>query len=78
MFTIEMSNSLRRHLLWERHMKNLTANAVLKRRHTCDDVANPKQFPKKPCMKQSEDANASSWNPYREYNRTRRTIHYRS
>ncbi|RYC78352.1 hypothetical protein BFJ63_vAg18775 [Fusarium oxysporum f. sp. narcissi] len=64
MLATELTESLRRHLLWERQQKSSTANAVLKRRHTSHDVANLKQYPEKPCMKKSEDVNASSWNKY--------------
>ncbi|KAF5013839.1 hypothetical protein FDECE_196 [Fusarium decemcellulare] len=64
MLATELTESLRRHLLWERQQKSSTANAVLKRRHTSHDVANLKQYPEKPCMKKSEDVNASSWNQY--------------
>ncbi|TQV98141.1 dsp1-1-like protein [Cordyceps javanica] len=64
MLATELTESLRRHLLWERQQKTSTANAVLKRRHTSHDVANLRQFPEKPCLKQSEDANANSWNQY--------------
>ncbi|KEY70727.1 hypothetical protein S7711_03223 [Stachybotrys chartarum IBT 7711] len=64
MLATELTESLRRHLLWERQQKSSTANAVLKRRHTSHDVANLKQFPERACMKQSEDVNASSWNQY--------------
>ncbi|TQV90093.1 dsp1-1-like protein [Cordyceps javanica] len=39
MLTNELTESLRRHLLWERQQKNSTADAVLKRRHTSRDVA---------------------------------------
>ncbi|KAF4946172.1 hypothetical protein FSARC_14257 [Fusarium sarcochroum] len=64
MLATELTESLRRHLLWERQQKSSTANAVLKRRHTSHDVANLKQYPEKPCLKQSEDVNASGWNQY--------------
>jgi hypothetical protein len=64
MLATELTESLRRHLLWERQQKSSTANAVLKRRHTSHDVANLKQFPERPCLKHSEDVNASSWNQY--------------
>ncbi|KAF4334156.1 hypothetical protein FBEOM_12015 [Fusarium beomiforme] len=64
MVSTELTESLRRHLLWERQQKSSTANAVLKRRHTSQDVANLKQYPEKPYMKKSEDVNASSWNQY--------------
>ncbi|GKU16725.1 unnamed protein product, partial [Fusarium langsethiae] len=62
MLATELTESLRRHLLWEREQKPSTANAVLKRRHTSHDVANLKQYSEKPCLKKSEDENASSWN----------------
>jgi hypothetical protein len=64
MLATELTESLRRHLLWERSQKSSTANAVLKRRHTSHDVANLKQYPEKPCIKKNEDVNASSWNQY--------------
>lgn len=64
MLSTELTESLRRHLLWERSQKSSTANAVLKRRHTSHDVANLKQYPEKSCIKQSEDVNSSSWNQY--------------
>ncbi len=64
MLSTELTESLRRNLLWERQQKTSTANAVLKRRHTSHDVANLRQFPEKPCLKKSEDANAASWNQY--------------
>ncbi|OAA65082.1 hypothetical protein LEL_10529 [Akanthomyces lecanii RCEF 1005] len=64
MLATELTESLRRHLLWERQQKTSTANAVLKRRHTSHDVANLKQFPEKPCLKKGEHANAVYWNQY--------------
>jgi len=64
MLATELTESLRRHLLWERQQKSSTANAVLKRRHTSHDVANLKQYPEKAYMDKSEDANSSSWNQY--------------
>lgn len=64
MLATELTESLRRNLLWERQQKTSTANAVLKRRHTSQDVANLQQFPNKACIKESEDVNASSWNQY--------------
>ena len=65
MLATELTESLRRHLLWERQQKTSTANAVLKRRHTSHDVANLKQYPEKVCMKKGqEEPNASSWNQY--------------
>jgi hypothetical protein len=70
MLSTELTESLRRHLLWERQQKSATANAVLKRRHLSHDVANLKQFPEKPCIKPSEDvssSSSSSWETFDGY-----------
>ncbi|KAK8233391.1 hypothetical protein HDK90DRAFT_503464 [Phyllosticta capitalensis] len=48
MLTTELTESLRKHLLWERQQKNSTNNAVLKRRHTSTDVKNLKHYPGEP------------------------------
>ncbi|KAI1422580.1 hypothetical protein F5Y12DRAFT_717275 [Xylaria sp. FL1777] len=65
MLATELTESLRRQLLWERQQKSSTANAVLKRRHTSHDVANLRQYPEKSYMKRSEDEiNATSWNQF--------------
>ncbi|KAL2870476.1 uncharacterized protein BJX67DRAFT_378438 [Aspergillus lucknowensis] len=44
MLATELTESLRRHLLWERQQKSATANAF-KRRHTAHDVANLQAYP---------------------------------
>ncbi|KAK7937595.1 uncharacterized protein PG986_014463 [Apiospora aurea] len=65
----ELTESLRRQLLWERQQKTSTADAVLKRRHTSHDVANLKQYPEEPFVKAGEtkeEPNATSWNQYLE------------
>ncbi|KAL4895208.1 hypothetical protein BDV59DRAFT_174660 [Aspergillus ambiguus] len=47
MLATELTESLRRHLLWERQQKSSTANAFLKRRHTAHDgMANLQEYPK--------------------------------
>jgi hypothetical protein len=62
MLESELTVSLREKLLWEQ--KSQTANAVLKRRPTAQDMADPKQYPEKVHMdKDDKDANAS-WNEY--------------
>ncbi|KAK9389228.1 hypothetical protein V1515DRAFT_614112 [Lipomyces mesembrius] len=45
MLATELSESLRRNLLWERQQKNATTAALLKRRHTSHDVANLTHYP---------------------------------
>lgn len=64
MLSAELTQSLHRHLLWERSRKSITANAVLKRRHTSRDVADLKQYPEKAFIKQGEDINSNSWSQY--------------
>ncbi|RWA11261.1 hypothetical protein EKO27_g3824 [Xylaria grammica] len=65
MLATELTESLRRQLLWERQQKSSTANAVLKRRHTSHDVANLKQYPERSYMNKSKDeVNANSWNQF--------------
>ncbi|OJJ64325.1 hypothetical protein ASPSYDRAFT_26333 [Aspergillus sydowii CBS 593.65] len=44
MLATELTESLRRHLLWERQQKSATANAF-KRRHTAHDMKNLKEYP---------------------------------
>ncbi|KAJ5292925.1 Mitochondrial carrier protein [Penicillium atrosanguineum] len=48
MLATELTESLRRHLLWERQQKSATANAFLKRRHTAHDMKNLQEYPKGP------------------------------
>jgi hypothetical protein len=48
MLATELTESLRRHLLWERQQKGATANAFLKRRHTAHDMKNLQEYPKGP------------------------------
>lgn len=44
MLATELTESLRRHLLWERQQKSATANAF-KRRHTTHDMKNLQEYP---------------------------------
>jgi hypothetical protein len=82
MLATELTESLRRHLLWERQQKSTTANAVFKRRHTTHDVANLQEYPgpngsngNRPGngsnpLNQSKDKDLSkngSWNNYNDY-----------
>ncbi|KAL8402599.1 hypothetical protein RB594_006567 [Gaeumannomyces avenae] len=64
MLSKELTKSLRRHLVWERSQKSSTVNAVLKRRHTSQDVANLKQYPDKVVMKKDTELNPSSYDQY--------------
>ena len=62
MLATELTESLRKHLLWERQQKNTTANAVLKRRHTAHDMANLQQYPSTSGSGTASKNN--SWNHY--------------
>ncbi|KAI1129719.1 DUF1752-domain-containing protein [Nemania abortiva] len=65
MLATELTESLRRQLLWERQQKSSTANAVLKRRHTSHDVANLKQYPERSYInKINNESNANSWDRF--------------
>ncbi|KAK4461593.1 hypothetical protein QBC42DRAFT_92001 [Cladorrhinum samala] len=63
MLATELTESLRRSLLWERSTKSKTANAVLKRRHTSHDVAGLKEYPQAPYMKKDSD-DVNTWGEY--------------
>ncbi|PNS16223.1 hypothetical protein CAC42_6330 [Sphaceloma murrayae] len=45
MLATELTESLRKNLLWERQHRSSQSTAVLKRRHTSHDVKNLKQYP---------------------------------
>ena len=65
MLNAELTESLRRHLLWERQQKSTTANAVYKRRHTAHDMANLKDYPAGQGPKDASRNN--SWNTYYDH-----------
>ena len=60
MLATEMTESLRKAVLYERQQKKATANAILKRRHTTQDLTNIRHYP----TTESEDAakDNHSWN----------------
>jgi Protein of unknown function (DUF3295)/Fungal protein of unknown function (DUF1752) len=67
MLATELTESLRKHLLWERKQKSTTANAFLKRRHTARDVVHLQEYPDlKPDLAAVEASKTNSWNHYFE------------
>jgi Protein of unknown function (DUF3295) len=62
MLATELTESLRRHLLWERQQKNTTASAVLKRRHTSHDVTNLQEYPGQLLSPSKDASKNNSWN----------------
>ncbi len=69
MLASELTESLRRHLLWERQQKSTTANAVFKRRHTAhNEMAHLQEFPGPKIGQPLIDASKNnSWNHYFDY-----------
>lgn len=70
MLSTELTESLRKHLLWDRQVNRSTTNAALKRRHTAQDMTKLKNFPgeSQPApfiqpMKEPQNA-TNSWNNY--------------
>ncbi|EFQ98428.1 hypothetical protein MGYG_01457 [Nannizzia gypsea CBS 118893] len=73
MLATELTESLRRHLLWERQQKTTAASATaaFKRRHTACDVAGLQEYPgandSKGQGKDDKESKNSSWNHYFDY-----------
>lgn len=73
MLSIELTESLRKHLLWYRQVDRVTTNAVLERRHTAQDMTDLQHFPVENATEThmpASDAHAikNSWNyNYLEY-----------
>ncbi len=68
MLATELTESLRKHLLWERQQKSTTANAVLKRRHTAFDVTNLQEYPGAKGRRGAKDSSKNnSWNHFFDY-----------
>lgn len=62
MLSTELTESLRKNLLWERQHKSSQNIAALKRRHTSTDVKNLKQYPEpKPVLDKSKDSNPKTF-----------------
>jgi hypothetical protein len=59
MLATELTESLRKNLLWERRQKSSTANAVFKRRHTAQNMANLQEYPGEEALDTSKN---NSWN----------------
>lgn len=65
MLATELTESLRKHLLWERQQKSTTASAVLKRRHTAADVTNLQDYPgAKKGLDSKDTSKNNSWNHF--------------
>ncbi|KZL63378.1 duf1752 domain containing protein [Colletotrichum incanum] len=61
MFATELTESLRRNLLWEHQQKSRTANDVLTRGHISHDGINLEQYPEKVCLDNDAPTNNSQY-----------------
>ena len=61
MLASEMTESLRKHLLWERQQISTTAKAVLKRRHTAYDITKLSEYPSE---REGQTSKTNSWNHF--------------
>ncbi|MCJ1309810.1 hypothetical protein MMC25_003471 [Agyrium rufum] len=66
MMSHELTESLRKGLLWERLQKNTTVHAVLRRRHTSQDIAKLKQYPKPIAEDSGSTSKNNSWNNFQD------------
>lgn len=70
MLSTELTESLRKHLLWDRQVNRSTTNAALKRRHTAQDMTKLKHFPGEsrpaPFIQPAKEPQntTNSWNNY--------------
>jgi hypothetical protein len=67
MLATELTESLRKHLLWERQQKvhgGAQVQAAMKRRHTSQDMRNLQEYPQRAFMKSSLKSQNNSWNAY--------------
>ncbi|KAL8960479.1 MAG: hypothetical protein Q9193_002823 [Seirophora villosa] len=65
MLSKELSESLRKHLLWERQQKSTTANAVLKRRHTAYDMTKLQEHAgQRADLGRQGECQTNHWNKY--------------
>ncbi|TID20659.1 hypothetical protein E2P81_ATG05290 [Venturia nashicola] len=70
MLSTELTESLRKHLLWDRQVNRSTTNAALKRRHTAQDMTKLKNFPDEsrpaPSIQPAKEPQntTNSWNNY--------------
>lgn len=72
MLGTELTESLRKNLLWERQQKNSTSNAALafKRRHTSNDLKNLQHYVGEPkvaltkALRENSSRNTNSWTNY--------------
>lgn len=66
MLATEMTESLRKNVLWERQQKKATTNAIIKRRHTAQNLMNLQDYPGEAGQVSSQDSRNTSFDHYFE------------
>ena len=66
MLATEMTESLRKNVLWERQQKKATTNAIIKRRHTAQNLTNLQNYPGEVMQASTQGSRNSSSEHYFE------------
>lgn len=66
MLATEMTESLRKNVLWERQQKKATTNAVIKRRHTAQNLTNLQTYPGEAVQASKQGSRNTSFDHYFE------------
>ncbi len=66
MLATEMTESLRKNVLWERQQKKATTNAIIKRRHTAQNLTNLQDYPGEAVQASRQGSRNTSFDHYFE------------
>lgn len=66
MLATEMTESLRKNVLWERQQKKATTNAIIKRRHTAQNLTNLQKYPGEAVQASQDESKNTSFDHYFE------------
>lgn len=66
MLATEMTESLRKNVLWERQQKKATTNAIIKRRHTAQNLTNLQNYPGEAGQASGQGSRNTSFDHYFE------------
>lgn len=66
MLATEMTESLRKNVLWERQQKKATTNAIIKRRHTAQNLTNLENYPGEAVQASKQGSRNTSFDHYFE------------
>lgn len=66
MLATEMTESLRKNVLWERQQKKATTNAIIKRRHTAQNLTNLQNYPGEAVQASEQGSRNTSFDHYFE------------